>query len=98
MGFLRRVHGVTKGRTEVRYRPGPETILAPPCSNLKSFGSKCSALQKKLATLLGLFGAWGIVLLLVASGVTLCNKVRSCEISRALNVEPLLRNDRSQLR
>jgi len=31
-------------------------------------------------------------------GVTLRNKVRSCEISRALNVEPLLRIERSQLR
>jgi len=29
MGFLRRVHGVTKGRTEVRLRPGQETNLAP---------------------------------------------------------------------
>jgi len=32
-----------------------------PCSN-RSFGSKCSLLKKVLATLLGLFGARGIVL------------------------------------
>ena len=30
-------------------------------------------------------------------GVTLCDKVRSCEILRALNVEPLLRIERSQI-
>ena len=29
MGFLRRVHGTTQGRTEVRWRPGRETSLAP---------------------------------------------------------------------
>ena len=33
-----------------------------------------------------------------ATGVTLRDKMRSCEIPRALNVEPLLRIDRSQLR
>jgi len=32
-----------------------------------------------------------------ATGVTLRDKVRSCEILRALDVEPLLRTDRSQL-
>ena len=55
IGFLRRVHGVTKGRTEVRLRPGQETNLPPPYLNLRSFGSKCTALKKKLATMLGLF-------------------------------------------
>jgi len=35
MGFLRRVHGVTKGRTEVRLRPGQETNLAPSYLNLR---------------------------------------------------------------
>jgi len=49
-----------QGRTEVRRRPGQETSLAPPCSNLRSFGSKCAVLEKVFATLLGLFGAWGI--------------------------------------
>jgi len=33
-----------------------ETSLAPPCSNLRSFGSKCAVMKKVLATLLGLFG------------------------------------------
>ena len=31
--------------------------LAPPCSNLRSFRRKCTALKKVLVTLLGLFGA-----------------------------------------
>ena len=31
--------------------------LAPPCSNLRSFGSKCTVLKKVLVILLGLFGA-----------------------------------------
>ena len=30
------------GRNEVRLRPGQETSLAPPCSNLRSFASKCA--------------------------------------------------------
>jgi len=55
--ILGRVHGGRKGWTEVRLRPGQETSLAPPYLNVKSFGSKCTALRKKLAILLGLFGA-----------------------------------------
>jgi len=39
-----------------------EISLTPPCSNLRSFGSKCSVLKKVLATLLGLFGTRDIVL------------------------------------
>jgi len=35
--------------------------LAPPCSNLRSFGSKCTVLRKVLATLLGLFGARPVI-------------------------------------
>jgi len=46
-----------QGRTEVRWRPGQETSLAPLYSNLRSFGSKCSVLKKVFATLLGLFGS-----------------------------------------
>jgi len=57
MGFLRWVHGGTKGRTEVRLRSGQETSLAPPHLNLRYFGSKCIALKKKLTILLQLFGA-----------------------------------------
>jgi len=46
-----------QGRNEVRWRPGQEASLAPPCSKLRSFGSKCTVLMKVLVTLLGLFGA-----------------------------------------
>jgi len=45
-----------QGRNEVRWRPGKEASLAPPCSNL-SFRSKCIVLKKVPVTLLGLFGA-----------------------------------------
>ena len=41
-----------QGRNEVRCRPGQEASLAPPCSNLRSFGSKYTVLKKVLATLL----------------------------------------------
>jgi len=33
---------------EVRWRPGQEASLAPPCSNLRFFGSKHTALKKVL--------------------------------------------------
>ena len=33
MGFLRRVHGVTQGRTEIRWRPGQEADFAPHVRN-----------------------------------------------------------------
>jgi len=46
-----------QGRNEVRWRPGQESSFAPPCSNLRSFGSNFTGLKKVLATLLGLFGA-----------------------------------------
>jgi len=32
-------------RAEVGWRPGQETSLAPPCSNIRSFGSKCALLK-----------------------------------------------------
>ena len=57
MEFLRKVHSVTKGRTEVRLCPGQETTLAPPYLNLRYFRSKCSALKRKLGTLLRLYRA-----------------------------------------
>ena len=56
LGFLRRVHVVTKGRTEDELRPVQETNLAPPYLNLSYFGIKCAPLKKKLATFLRLFG------------------------------------------
>ena len=57
IGFLRRVHGVATGCTEVRLRPVQETSLASPCLNLSYFWIKCPALKKKLTTLLRLFGS-----------------------------------------
>jgi len=42
-----------QGCTEVRWRPVQETSLTPPCSNVRSFVSKCTVLKKVLATLLG---------------------------------------------
>jgi len=51
--------GNTRPGIEVRWRPGQETSLAPTCSNLRSFGRKCTAM-KLLSTLLGLFGGRGI--------------------------------------
>jgi len=103
MGFLRRVHGVTKGHTEVRLHPGQETNLASPYLNLRYFGSKCIALKKKLTTLLRLFGAppsdtapGALSTTRYAPGVILRVKVRSCAIRRALNVKPLPLIERTQ--
>jgi len=45
------------GRNEVRWRPGQEASLAPPCLSLSSFGSKFTVLKKVLATFLGLLGS-----------------------------------------
>jgi len=44
-------------RNELRWHPGQETSLASPCSNLWSFGSKCTVLKKVIVTLLEFFGA-----------------------------------------
>jgi len=38
------------GRIGVRWRSGEEASLAPPCSNLRSFESKCIVLKKVLVT------------------------------------------------
>jgi len=35
-----------QGRTKVRWRPGQEASFAPPYSIIKSFGSKCTAVEK----------------------------------------------------
>jgi len=51
--FLQRVHGVTKGRTEVRLRHKFGASIFEP----KVFWSKCTTLKKKLATFLRIFGA-----------------------------------------
>jgi len=51
----------SQGRYEVRWRPGHEASLAPPCSNLRSFGSKCIVLKKVLVTLLGLSAPLAVI-------------------------------------
>jgi len=43
-----------QGRNEVRWRHGQETSLAPPCSNLRSFGSKC-AVEETTCDIVGIF-------------------------------------------
>ena len=56
---------LNQGRNGVRWRPGQEASLAPPCSNLELFrkqmycieGSTCDIIWDFSATLLGLFGA-----------------------------------------
>ena len=42
--------GLSAGRSEVRWRPEQEASLVPPCSNLRSFESKCTVLKKVLVT------------------------------------------------
>jgi len=37
--------GWLQGLNEVRWRPGQETSSAPPCSSLKSFGTKCAVVE-----------------------------------------------------
>jgi len=46
-----------QGRNEVRWRPGQEASLVPPCLNLSSFESKCIVMKKVLLTLLERFEA-----------------------------------------
>jgi len=46
-----------QGCSKFKWRPVQEASLAPPSSNLRSFGSKCSVLKKVFVTLSGLFGA-----------------------------------------
>ena len=57
MGFLTELISRLTGRNEVRWRPGQDTSLAPPFSNLRSSGSKCTVLKNVRVTLLGFFGA-----------------------------------------
>jgi len=49
--------GPIQGRNKVRWRPGQEASLAPPCSNLISFEGKFTVLKNVHVTLLGLFDA-----------------------------------------
>ena len=46
-----------QGHNEVRWSQGQETSLAPPCSNLRSFGNKFTVLKNVHVTILELFGA-----------------------------------------
>ena len=99
------VHGVTKGRTEVTLRPGQETSLVPPYLNLRYFRSTRTLLhwRKNLRHYCDFSAppsdsAPGVLCpSRSAPGVTLRDKVCSCEIRRALKVEPLL-IERTQLR
>jgi len=52
---------VQHGCNEIRWRPEQETSLAPLCSSLRFFGSKCTVLKTVLVTLLGLFGALAVI-------------------------------------
>ena len=54
--MIRNYCTIIQGRNEIRCRPVQEAILAPPCSNVRSFGSKGYVLKKVFVTLLGLFG------------------------------------------
>ena len=56
-GQRRGVLNYCLGHNEVRWRPGQDASLAPPFSNLRSSGSKCTVLEKVRVTLLGVFGA-----------------------------------------
>jgi len=51
----------TQGRNEVRWYQGQEASLAPPSSNLRSFGSKFTVLMRDLATSLGLFAPPAVI-------------------------------------
>jgi len=57
MGFLTELISRLTGRNEVRWCPGQDASLAPPFSNLRSSGSKCTVLKNVRVTLLGFFGA-----------------------------------------
>ena len=76
--------------------PEARNVFGAPCSNLRSFGSKCTVLKTKPATLLGLFRRPPVIpgsgqcSYRYAAGVALRDKVRSCEICGILNAEPLL--------
>ena len=60
--YVSQVYGLssTQWRNEVRWRSGQEASLAPPCSKLRSFGSKYTVLKKVILILWGLFGDRGM--------------------------------------
>ena len=44
------------GHNEVWWCPGQEKSLAPPWSNIRSFGSKCTVLKESTCNIVGTFG------------------------------------------
>jgi len=48
-------------RNEFRWRPGQEASLWPQCSNMRSFGSKCTVMKRALVTVLGYFGLPAVI-------------------------------------
>ena len=48
-------------RNEVRWRPGQEATSEPPCSNLRSFESKSTALKNALVILLGVSAPLAVI-------------------------------------
>jgi len=59
-GQRRGVLNYCQGRNEVKWCPGQDASLAPPYSNLRSFGSKCIVLKNVRVKLLGFFGVRAI--------------------------------------
>ena len=55
LGFLRRVHSVTKGRTEVRLRSGQEINLSPPYLNLAILGLTMTCIEEKNCNIVATF-------------------------------------------
>jgi len=53
IGFLTELISRLTGRNEVRRPPGQDASLAPPFSNLRSSGSKCTVLKNVRVPLLG---------------------------------------------
>jgi len=50
-----------QGVTRLDGARGKKQVWRPPCSNVRPFGSKVTVFKEVLVTLLGLFGARGIV-------------------------------------
>ena len=68
------------------WRPGQEATLAPPCSNLRSFGSKCVALKKAHVILLG-FSAPPVVIRRPRSYASFSPSLRHCSAVRDSGVD-----------
>jgi len=97
MEFLRRVHGVT---TRGVPRWGARNKFCASMFEPEVFRKQIYCIEENTCDLVGTFRRPGIFAPLVMSpaGAALCDKLRSCEIRRALNVELLLRTERSKPR